>query len=89
MNANTCTETETNEPECYDWVDRRLQEMVDAEKGEPKEEQNFHEWVDRRLQEMVDAELRNVEQRHGFTYEELREYHQQRSLQRKSMCSLH
>ena len=93
MSANNYT----CETENYDWVDRRLQEMVDAEKREPKEQEElqleFHDWVDRKLQEMANAEFNQnlyaAEKRHNFTYEEVREYHQQRNLQRKFICSLH
>jgi hypothetical protein len=81
--------------EHYDWVDRSLQEICDSEKHgylqDFPEELECYDWVDRKLQEMVDAEFNNickdVEDLHHFTYEEIRQYHERRKMERKLICS--
>ena len=77
--------------ELYDWVDRKLQEMSDAEFEEYEMEVECYDWVDTRLQEMSDAEFRDLcsDDLHHFTYPEIYEYHELRNLERRFVCSFH
>ena len=51
-NANSMIAADM-ETEMYDWVDRKLQAMVDAENENYME---CYDWVDRKLQAIADAE---------------------------------